>query len=116
MGEGIKHLHPDKWMCLHKGGWKGEAAPKTSRRAGLTGTVLSLRVAWLAKALVGPGEDKHVGGLPDWTLTASLPMEETTPHNGMIPTWFGAANLGRMKGMHMEEEREKEEVRALKYK
>ena len=65
----------------------------------------------MAEALVGPGEDEHIGGLPVWTLPARLPMEETTPQRGMMPTWSGAANLGKVKGMHTEEETEKEEVR-----
>lgn len=69
-----------------KAGEKGKAALKTNRRAGLIGVVLRLWVARLAEALVGPGEDEHVGGPPGWTLPVRLPMEETTLRHGMMPT------------------------------
>lgn len=56
-----------------------------------------------------------VVSLAGWSLPARLPMEETTPCHGMMPTWSGASNPGRAKGMHMEEERGRGEMIALKY-
>lgn len=110
VGEGIKRLHPDKRMCLPKGGQKGEAAPKTNRRGSLTGMVLSLWVAWLAKAPVGPGQDKQTEAERlESDSQASRGEGNPVPQNGPHLVWCSQPrkNEGDAHG----EEREKEEVR-----
>lgn len=101
-GEGIKRLHPDKRMCLPKGGQKGEAAPKTNRRAGLTGFYPRESHGWPKHQWDLDKISLLVVSLKDLSLTARLPMEEATLCHRMVPTWSGASSLGRMKGTHME--------------